>query len=1349
MRNTDLVCIFCNRARHHSAPLCASLTGSGGVVSSNLALLCFVCGNRKEGAGKQERAPETERANRSLGDKQDVCTLKTPQKSLSDRGLVARSGNICPICGRDPDESDGRIAEYVQDCKEISRQLDIGLCKDDFRWSWGWNDRPCCIGFCRPSLRSEAKDAEMLLPEGLRPVGLPKPLLLIGSRLSKTELGGFIGLDGSALGLVLSDHTRRGRLASPSPDEYVLLEDPATSGFPVVSCLVPITLSTYPPSVSEQIQASSPSGAMRPATSRREKRDFPIIWTEPGKGTQAIMRNPKTGTQHRCGHYYGPHACPEHFESGRMLTRLSCNRRICPSCWKTWSAREGKRAELTLLGAREAAESYYDRSYDISHGVLSLDPWDPTGKHPDGSRDIFTLLRTNKGVMELYDSMWKTLGPTQKLVYECECGESHRSESDHVEHVRANRDSVHKTVCTVCGRSFKSEKGLMSHKGRAHYRCQTCDQYFIDIESLESHWQGHVAGWGLDPDRPVFCESCGRSFSDYHRLQQHNCVLSLPKGGSRYQKTVFPYQWGGLVVFHPKRRWRAGASGHVIREVAGIKQKVVLFRTRGPTKQSSLSGEICDEERGRVWHIEVCDENGLYHSPHFHIVHFGFSRKGDEVYMSNGAVWKKIPDAEKDEFGEQWKNGEKRSVSATVTYLLSHCGIMLHQDGSLVKYANVVRWGGLCHSSKIERHRGILEPGVSGAQAVWHEGEHEDVDVECPIRACHVPVRELDGVTVDYDIEQREGYLEAVDPRFTFPGGLSGVIFGRTATYKRQDTWVAIKGHPNSRSLIRSIGGPSLKQIDPPVLPEVIDVTDPGHWPGGQVPPEFSIREDLLEALGDDFRDDVEVDLPALDHVERVDIGDFWNLSMVRWARKVHSKSHAQDIAQDIWDLTGIEVQADSGGCLHSYDGKAWHSHRWTSSAAILQHQIVHQAIARNFDASSVYRLALSIFDSDFSKVFGSDDDLAMPGDPIALTPDMASRVIETIAGLSGVDGDDIIDLMDILDGSDSKLARIIGSASGVLPQDEIAEWTLIASNVCADLPGRLRILARKIRISNDQLGHMLHQLSEMESEIDVDRWLRLAGKMMIMPPYIDCPQPIQWISNRAMDLWSNESGEDWTAITTIVLGQLPRHLIPLDHPGRITLQDDQWRSILHRLTDLCEHQVVEEWIRLSDEIFCRPPDIEEGMQHLNPELLHEASAIVAELEDRGPMSVRDLEQAVGSEFSFEALDACMTAGLVAEMLDPCGFGHIVDIMREDGVGDSMRKWMLRQLDSRAWDAGQSTFADSSESELMTDGVSIFTAVDLEDAELVKRIRPDVLVVVPDWVPESESVRHVSSVRFD
>ncbi|GFO08042.1 Zinc finger protein zxdc [Plakobranchus ocellatus] len=89
---------------------------------------------------------------------------------------------------------------------------------------------------------------------------------------------------------------------------------------------------------------------------------------------------------------------------------------------------------------------------------------------------------------------------------------------------RANHNTNENLKCEICGKEFAKEIGLVRHKKRIHgvdqlayHKCpyQDCDEQFVKKEKLEIHLCKH------SPERRLFCEKCGQSFSCQRYLDVH------------------------------------------------------------------------------------------------------------------------------------------------------------------------------------------------------------------------------------------------------------------------------------------------------------------------------------------------------------------------------------------------------------------------------------------------------------------------------------------------------------------------------------------------------------------------------------------------------------------------------------------------------------------------------------------------------------------------------------------------------------------------------------------------------------------------------------------------------------
>lgn len=80
-----------------------------------------------------------------------------------------------------------------------------------------------------------------------------------------------------------------------------------------------------------------------------------------------------------------------------------------------------------------------------------------------------------------------------------------------------------------------------------------------------------------------------------------------------------------------------------------------------PWRFKHLDGSTCERPDCKEQHVPAF-------SPHFHWCGFGYWQKSSEVYEQTGAVYKKI------------RPGQSRDLFATVSYELSHCGLMMEAE---------------------------------------------------------------------------------------------------------------------------------------------------------------------------------------------------------------------------------------------------------------------------------------------------------------------------------------------------------------------------------------------------------------------------------------------------------------------------------------------------------------------------------------------------------------------------------------------------------------------------------------------------------------------------------------------
>lgn len=96
------------------------------------------------------------------------------------------------------------------------------------------------------------------------------------------------------------------------------------------------------------------------------------------------------------------------------------------------------------------------------------------------------------------------------------------------------------------------------------------------------------------------------------------------------------------------------ANGIVRKYVTGAAGVIMMH----PWRFKHLDGSTCERPDCKEQHKPVF-------SLHFHWCGYGWWKKSNEVYEATGAVYKKI------------RPGEKRDLFATVSYELSHCGLLM------------------------------------------------------------------------------------------------------------------------------------------------------------------------------------------------------------------------------------------------------------------------------------------------------------------------------------------------------------------------------------------------------------------------------------------------------------------------------------------------------------------------------------------------------------------------------------------------------------------------------------------------------------------------------------------------
>ncbi|KAK3750032.1 hypothetical protein RRG08_027355 [Elysia crispata] len=113
------------------------------------------------------------------------------------------------------------------------------------------------------------------------------------------------------------------------------------------------------------------------------------------------------------------------------------------------------------------------------------------------------------------------------FLFQCtKCPKTFRSKSQLDFHSVRHAD-VKPYSCTVCGKNFMREKGLINHMQMHEgggYMCAVCGKSFVSQRVLEDHCTIHTG------EKPHVCDVCGKSFRLRANLRNHKQVHSTNKG---------------------------------------------------------------------------------------------------------------------------------------------------------------------------------------------------------------------------------------------------------------------------------------------------------------------------------------------------------------------------------------------------------------------------------------------------------------------------------------------------------------------------------------------------------------------------------------------------------------------------------------------------------------------------------------------------------------------------------------------------------------------------------------------------------------------------------------------------
>jgi hypothetical protein len=114
----------------------------------------------------------------------------------------------------------------------------------------------------------------------------------------------------------------------------------------------------------------------------------------------------------------------------------------------------------------------------------------------------------------------------------------------------------------------------------------------------------------------------------------------------------------------------------------GLKGGILIFH---PFRKKHMDGSECDEYQCPYLHKWV-------EGPHFHVLGYGKLIESDRFYSDSGWVYKNM--------------GYRRSISWTVKYLLTHCGLGYYDED---RRFHTVTWFGLISYNKVVIEREKIE----------------------------------------------------------------------------------------------------------------------------------------------------------------------------------------------------------------------------------------------------------------------------------------------------------------------------------------------------------------------------------------------------------------------------------------------------------------------------------------------------------------------------------------------------------------------------------------------------------------------------------------------------------------
>ena len=191
---------------------------------------------------------------------------------------------------------------------------------------------------------------------------------------------------------------------------------------------------------------------------------------------------------------------------------LSGNSR-CNGGFKLSSRSEGQLTSICVTHTKDTMESISLMNLLHVFAEMDLPPLD------GNTMNISLMVSTKK---EPEDTM--TI-ETPRLF---KCGVCHyqtRRRFNHQRHMQTHSEMSKEFLCHICGKKFKSEKGLnlhrLNHQGISKFRCNVCKKGFNVNAPFQAHLKMHIVS------KSFKCKTCGVKYAHLKDLRNHQRNIHL------------------------------------------------------------------------------------------------------------------------------------------------------------------------------------------------------------------------------------------------------------------------------------------------------------------------------------------------------------------------------------------------------------------------------------------------------------------------------------------------------------------------------------------------------------------------------------------------------------------------------------------------------------------------------------------------------------------------------------------------------------------------------------------------------------------------------------------------------